>query len=120
LHAGKISEAVLHHPLISDSSLSDQPDNNESWLARGATKLKSLLPASLLRRFKLASAIRKEVLTQILSLLANPPVATGVAPPVESWRVALATALKRFDPQANQVLQLTAPELQKLFPGAPA
>jgi len=119
-HAAKISEAVLHHPLISDSSLSDQPDHNQSWLARCAANLKSFLPSSLLRRFKLAAAIRKEELTQILSLLANPPVAAGAAPPAESWRVALATALNGSDSQANQVLQLAAPELKKLFPGAPA
>ena len=53
-HAEAITEKVLHHPLISDSTFS------------GFTHC-------LTGRWKLANAVRKDELVKILRLLAKPP-----------------------------------------------
>jgi hypothetical protein len=125
-HAEKIGSEVLHHPLISDSTFSTLGSKKEGAIA----PLRRLLDR-FLGRWKLASAIRKEELIRILTLLANPPppakpeapAATrpeNSATPAGDWQSALATALNRSAPQAARVLQLAAPEMRKLFPGDPA
>src|ERR1700730_3160204 len=56
-----ISEKVLHHPLISDSAF-------------------SRFDCALFRRWRLASAIRKDELINILQLLADEPQPDATAP----------------------------------------
>lgn len=117
-YADRISAEVLRHPLISDSTFSKFAYRQ----LMGSGPIAWLLnrPNVLLGRFKLATAIRKEELARILLLLANPPAAAPGAAAIEPWRAALAQALQKINPQTDQVLALAAPELQKLFPGAPA
>lgn len=137
-HAERISAEVLRHPLISDSTFSgvkqqpDQPKQSSQPNDQAAQKNEGSqggqsanlvwIKDAILGRFKLAAAIRPEELMRILPLLANPPAAKGAAAleDKEEWRIALAEALKRLDPQVNQVLQLATPELKKLFPDDPA
>jgi len=103
-HARQISEAVLHHSLISDSSFS-------RWNVR------------LFRRWRLASAIRLDELIDILRHLAKPP--PEQPPPdgkenVETWDVALGRALDKLDPKAADDVVLVANEVKKLFPNQSA
>ena len=96
-HAKTISEKVLQHPLISDSTLSSL----DVWMTK---------------RWKLASAIRKDELIEVLHMLAQPPAA-GQAP--AAWQSTLAAALDHLDQKAADNLMLAAPEIKKLFASDP-
>lgn len=102
-HAEEISNQVLTHALVSDSTLS-QFDH------------------SLFSRWRLASAIRQDELVSILRRLANPPApraADGTAqtaPAATTWAVALQKSFENLDPQAADDVAKVAEELKKLFP----
>lgn len=98
-HAEAIAENILHHPLVSDSTLSDRSQN-------------------LFGRWKLASAIRKDELIDIVRRLAKP--AEGETADVEPWRLALRASLDRLLPAEGEKLLAALPEIQKVFPGDPA
>jgi hypothetical protein len=100
-HAKKISQAVLEHPLVSDSTVS----RSSLWL---------------FRRWRLASAIRKEELIDILHSLAQPIGDQAAAPDASAWRETLLQALERLDPEPADNLVSAAPEIKKLFPNNPA
>ncbi len=94
-HAWTISQKVLHHPLISDSTLSRFD--------------------GLIGRWKLASAVRKDELIDILHKLAQPPAAAAA-----TWQTQLYAALQQLDPEPAENLVLAAPAIRQLFPGDPA
>ena len=97
-HAKTIAAAVLHHPLVSDSTLS----GIRVWLAQ---------------RWSLASAIRKDELIQILRMLADSPAPqANDGGSADTWAKALATSLQHLDKSAADDLLRTAPEIRKLFP----
>lgn len=100
-HAASISQAVLHHPLISDSTF-------------------SRFTVGLVNRWKLASAIRKGELIEILHMLGQPasPAAAGQAN--VTWQPKLRNALEQLDREAAGNVVLAAPEIRKLFPSDPA
>lgn len=81
-HAIEISQKVLRHPLISDSTLS-------SFQTR------------LVGRWKLASAIREDELIDILHRLAAPSTERG-ASSQEPWQAALRSAFDRLDRNAAE------------------
>ena len=86
-HATTISEKVLQNTLVSDSTMS---------------KFESALAG----RWRLASAIRKEELVEILHSLASQsePPAGGQAPP---WAAALQGSMEDLDrPEADRLLQI--------------
>jgi hypothetical protein len=83
-HATTLSERVLQHPLISDSSFSG-------------------FRTRLITRWKLASTIRKEELLDILHRLSTGD-AGGTSDRAEPWRIALQGALDRFDRAAVEQL----------------
>ncbi len=97
-YAPSISQAVLHHPLISDSTF-------------------SRFGARLLGRWKLASAIRKDELIGILHILAESPPAAASGANTETWQPKLRDALEQLDRDAAGSVVLAAPEIRKLFPG---
>jgi hypothetical protein len=99
-HAATISEKVLHHPLISDSTVS----RLDFWLVK---------------RWKLASVVRKDELIDVLHLLAQQP-SDESAGKKEDWRTALSKALENLDQAPAENLVLAAPEIRKLFPNDPA
>jgi len=100
-HAEAIAEKALHHPLISDSTVSG-------------------MKSGLAGRWKLASAIRKEELVRILRLLAKPP-ADGAAPDSpNTWETALGKSLDNLRAEDTKKLLAAAPEIKKLFPDDPA
>ena len=95
-HAKTIAGKILHHALVSDSTL--------SGAGRWAT------------RWTLASAIRKDELLEILHMLARAaPSQTGAQTPT-TWQGALAKALDQFDSGAAESVLKAAPEIKKLFP----
>jgi hypothetical protein len=100
-HAKTITEKILHHPLISDSSL-------------------SRFDVGLVKRWKLASAIRKEELIEILRLLARPTAAEEAGAPVEPWKKTLAQSLEHLDREAAENVLLAAPEIKKALSNNPA
>jgi hypothetical protein len=89
-YARTISQQVLHHPLVSDSSLS---------------KSRSRLAA----RWRLASAIRKDELIDVLHRLAvsTDDPAAAAAMPAEPSQAALRTAFDRLDREAAEQVLLT-------------
>jgi len=101
-HAAAITQAVLHHPLISDSTLSSR---FHGWFTR----------------WKLASAVRQDELLEILHRLAQPPApqAPGQAV-VDTWQTRLYAALEQLDQEPAQNLVLAAPAIRQLFPNDPA
>jgi hypothetical protein len=99
--AAAISQAVLHHPLISDSTL-------------------SRFDVGLIRRWKLASTVRKEELIEILHKLAEAPSHEGAGQTTDAWQTQLRSALERLDRGPAENLVLAAPEIRKLFPNDPA
>jgi hypothetical protein len=101
-HAATIAEKVLQQPLISDSMMSGA--NSEPF-----------------KRWKLASAIRKEELIAILGLLAQEAPAVGAPPSKpEPWVAALRESLDDVDSQAAKRLLDIAPEIRKALPHDPA
>ncbi len=126
-HAATITQEVLHHPLISDSTL-------------------SRFGFKMLKRWKLASAIRKDELIEILRMLAEPSRESGSRDRVgatvsrvghaatwphaaernslrrapDPWRTALFNSLEQLDQKAAADLKLAATEIKKLFPDDPA
>jgi hypothetical protein len=68
-NAKAVANAVLTHPLVSDSVLSN---SGAGWIARSLRWIASLVPPAL-TKFRLASAIRSDELVAILSHLANNP-----------------------------------------------
>ena len=98
-HAETIAEKILHHPLISDSTLSDRTHD-------------------IFGRWKLASAIRKDELIEIVRMLAKP--AENETATAEPWRVALRTSLDRLVPAEGEKLMIALPEIRKIFPNDPA
>jgi hypothetical protein len=99
-HAATITEIVLHHPLISDSTASSL----DIWLVK---------------RWKLASAIRKDELIDVLHMLAQQS-SDESGGSIEPWRSALSKALENLDQAPAENLVLAAPEIRKLFPNDPA
>ena len=100
-HAATISEKVLHHPLISDSTLS----RFDVWL---------------FKRWKLASAIRKEELIHVLHVLASTATVSPDGKQTDEWRTALAKGLDNLDPKAVDNLALVADDIKKHLPDDPA
>jgi hypothetical protein len=98
-YAKTISEKVLNHPLVSDSTLS------------GA--------GSLAKIWTLASAIRKDELIEILHMLARPTSGQIGAQASATWQGVLAQALEQLDKEAAENVVLAAPEIKKLFPNDP-
>jgi hypothetical protein len=98
-HAKVIGEQVLHHPLVSDSTLSG---------AGGLAKI-----------WTLASAIRKEELLEVLHMLAQPASGQTGAQASTDWQAALAKSLEQLDKGAAENVLLAAPEIIKLFPDNP-
>jgi hypothetical protein len=94
-HAKTIAGKVLHHPLVSDSTLSGAG----AWATR----------------WTLASAIRKDELLQILHALLPQP--GGQSP--DAWQQELAKAFNQLDSAAAESVLLAAPEIRKLFPNNP-
>ena len=99
-HAGDIAENVLHHPLISDSTL-------------------SRMKLGLVGRWKLANAIRKEELVKILRFLANQPADGAASDAPKTWATALGKSLDNLRAEDAEKLMAAAPEIKKLFPGDP-
>ena len=106
-YAATITEHVLHHPLISDSTL-------------------SRMGFKLLDRWKLASAIRKEELIEILYLLVQPAQgsksrdrAGAEGDPArrtaDPWRAALLKSFEQFNEKPADQLTLAASEVKKVF-----
>jgi hypothetical protein len=100
-HAEEISKQVLHHPLISDSTFSK-------------------FGSRLFSRWKLANAIRKDELIEILKLLVKQPPGSSRTSAKEPWASALEKALDELDPQAANDVVLVAKEVKRLFPNDPA
>jgi hypothetical protein len=98
-HATVIARQILHHPLISDSTLSGRSHD-------------------FFGRWKYASAIRKEELLQIVRMLGRPDDAEAHGS--EAWRAALRNAMDRLVPAEGEKLMLVLPEIKKLFPDDPA
>jgi hypothetical protein len=99
VHAKTISENVLLHPLVSDSTLSGLGGVAKRWI--------------------LASAIRKDELIEILHMLAgSAPGQTGAQASAD-WQAALAKSLEQLDQEAAKNVLLAAPEIRKLFPNDP-
>ncbi len=98
-HAATIAEKILHHPLISDSTLSDRTHD-------------------IFGRWKLASAIRKDELLEIVRILAKPAETETAA--VEPWQTALRESLDRLIPEEGGKLVAALPEIKKIFPDDPA
>jgi hypothetical protein len=100
-HAEEISKQVLHHPLISDSTFSK-------------------FGSRLFSRWKLANAIRKDELVEILKLLVKQPPGSSPTSAKEPWATALEKALDELDPQTANDVVLVAKEVKRLFPNDPA
>jgi hypothetical protein len=100
-HADRISQEVLHHPLISDSTF-------------------SAFEHGLFRRWKLASAIRKDELIEILGMLARPRSGPPAEKGGETWEVALGRSLGNLRPPDVEDVLRAAPEIKKLLPDDPA
>jgi hypothetical protein len=100
-HAKTISEKILHHPLISDSSL-------------------SRFDLGVIKRWKLASAIHKDELLEIVRLLARPTAAEKAGAPAAAWKKSLAQSLQNLDREAAENLLLAEPEIKKALSGDPA
>jgi len=98
-HAEAIAAKILQHPLVSDSTLSNRTQN-------------------LFGRWKLASAIRKDELIDIVRRLAK--LAEGETTAVEPWKLALRTSLDRLLPAEGEKLLVALPEIKKIFPDDPA
>jgi hypothetical protein len=92
-HAEAISQRVLHHPLVSDSTL-------------------STLRTRLAGRWRLASAIREDELIDILHRLVGDDATVAAGEP---WQAALKTAFDRLDRNAAEQVLLAARGVQ---PGA--
>jgi hypothetical protein len=100
-HAERISQAVLEHPLVSDSTVS-----RSSWW--------------LFRRWRLASAVRKDEVLGVLHMLVQPGQGEASAANAVEWTKALTQALERLDQEPAENLVTAAPEIRKLFPDNPA
>ena len=98
-HARALADRVLHHPLISDSSFSG-------------------FSHSVLHRWKLASAIRKEELVDILHQLAEEKVPEGTVP--AAWQKPLAEVLGRVSADAAQGVAAATQQLRQQFAAEPA
>jgi hypothetical protein len=99
-YAATISKEVLHHPLISDSTLS----GSRAWL---------------FQRWKLASAIRQDELIEILHMLVQlPPAQESQAS--DLWKTVLAKSLEQLNQGSADNLLVASPEIRKLFPNDPA
>jgi hypothetical protein len=107
-YAATITERVLHHRLISDSTL-------------------SMMGLKLLDRWKLATAIRKEELIEILQSLARPAElgelreSAGTEPDsprrsADPWRAALLKSFQRPNQRPAEEVTLAASEIRKLIP----
>jgi len=101
-HARIIAEQVLHHQLISDSTVSGLP----SFLG------------FLTSRWRLANGIRKEELVRVLHLLAQEPARNKSAADVEkadtSWQDALRGSLDKLTRRAADDITAAMPKLQEL------
>jgi hypothetical protein len=107
-YAATITEHVLRHPLISDSTL-------------------SMMGFKLLDRWKLASAIRKEELIEILHSLASPAQpgelrdhsgaeGDSVRRTVDPWRAALLKSFERPNQRPPDEVTRAASEMRKQLP----
>ena len=98
-HARTIAERVLHHKLVSDSTISG-------------------LPLPLTGRWRLANAIRKEELVRILHMLAPEPApneSTGGAAKTEKpWQKALRGSLDKLTRSGADDIAAAMPKLQEL------
>jgi len=102
-HADAIVDAVLTHPLVSDSAFS----HGSPFVGAG------LVPARVRRAWQRASAVRLSELKAVLHQLAKDDGA-GTAP----WRAALGTALAEDSRQLLASAQVTLDELKKALPEA--
>lgn len=100
-HARTITQQVLHHPLISDSTL-------------------SRFDVRLVSRWKLASAVSKDELVKILRLLATSPPAPTAGTSPETWQSALGKSLENLDKGDAEGVVEAAPQIKKLFSDDPA
>ena len=98
-HAAVIARQILHHPLISDSTLSGRKHG-------------------IFGRWKFASAIRKDELLEIVRILGRPDDAGTQG--TEAWRIALRNSMDRLLPAEGEKLMVVLPEIKKLFPDDPA
>jgi hypothetical protein len=100
-HATKIAEKVLHHPVISDSTMSD-------------------FESDFFSRWKLASAVRKDELVKILQTLGKQAETTAAGQPAPPWASALKNSLDKLDPAAADRLLKLAPVIKQVLPDDPA
>ena len=98
-HAAVIARQILHHPLISDSTLSDRKHG-------------------VFSRWKFASAIRQDELLEIVRILGKFDESGTQA--TEPWRTALRNSMDRLVPAEGEKLMVVLPEIKKLFPEDPA
>jgi hypothetical protein len=100
-HAEMIAQKVLHHPLISDSTFSE------------------VLPR-LLSRWRLASAIRKDELVEILRSFAQQSPTVQPAGAAETWDTALRRAFDKLAPERAAKLVLAVPKVKEMFADDPS
>jgi hypothetical protein len=95
--ARTISEKVLHHDLVSDSSLS---------------KFESTLTS----RWRLATGIRQDELIAVLRSLAASPATTAAGAQAEPWAVALQGSMDALDRSGTDRLLQLVPVIRGAFP----
>ncbi|MEO6739044.1 MAG: hypothetical protein ABIP20_02265, partial [Chthoniobacteraceae bacterium] len=100
-HAEMIAQKVLHHPLVSDSTFS------------------GVLPR-LLSRWRLATAIRKDELLEILRVLAAQPATAQQEGALVTWDTALRRSLDKLAPADVEKLMRAVPKVQEVFADDPA
>lgn len=100
-HAEMIAQKVLHHPLVSASIFS------------------GVLPR-LLSRWRLATAIRKDELLEILRVLAAQPATAHPAGAPVTWDAALRRSLDKLAPADVEKLMRAVPKVQEVFADDPA
>lgn len=110
-HARTISEEVLRHPLISDSTMSKA----RQWRFVGP----------LISRWKLGSAIRADELVNILRMVAKKPPgpsagAASTTPTAGDWRHLLWMTLEDDHEKAKARIQEASQALQAVAPAAHA
>lgn len=107
--ADEITQRVLHHPLISDSSASKRRVGRWAWM--------HWLPPrwNLFHRWKLANAIRRDELIDLLHHLADAPAAQP-GQPVPEWQAALQNAnLTQVKFQIEQWFDTTMDRVSQRF-----
>jgi hypothetical protein len=96
-HAREIADQVLHHPLISDSTMSG-------------------FETQLVKRWKLASVIRKDELITVLRTLASQATPPADGQPPAPWLTALRQSLDQLDQESAARLMQAAPQIREALP----